>query len=80
MSAYWVRFTEGRCVCVEAEGADKARGLATSETGWEITSCAILPYPADPRVGPQSGMPSFCYTPQRCAGNTSCPTDPSCTS
>ena len=92
MNHYWVKlYLEGTtrllsgCVSAKEIGAavDVLRMKFMNPSIHEIS---VLPYPADPRwnvgkvapslEGPVS--PSFCYEPERCKGQTSCPKQPSC--
>ena len=82
MNPFWLTFTNYKSGCIEAANEDEAKLLAA--TFGEVKTCAILPYPADPRlhkhVDPKFGVcPSFCWTPASCAGRTACPRNPSCT-
>lgn len=50
----------------------------------EVVSVESLPYPASPRLITVSWLnggacPSFCFKPNQCKGNTSCPQNYSCT-
>lgn len=62
-------------VCVEAENPIEAANILKPAVATEIKE---LPYPADPRVGPQSDCPSFCWQPNACAGRSSCPRQYAC--
>lgn len=75
---FWVVFTNGQSVCVEAADEESAAQIATKETGHEVRSTKCLPYPASPRVGPTSHCPSFCWNPDQCAGKRSCPRARAC--
>lgn len=84
MNSYWLKFTECPSGCVEAEDEEKAAAIGKSVTGFDAVSVQRLPYPANPRINnvahPTHGVtPSFCYSPERCCGNTSCPQRYSCT-
>jgi hypothetical protein len=78
MTPYWIHFAGRSAACVEADSEAKATEIAETLTGNKVTSCRILPYPANPRIGEQSGCPPFCYRPEQCAGRTSCPRCPAC--
>ena len=83
MRAYWVKFADRRPGCIEAEDVDAA--IEAAKAHGDPLGCEILPYPADPRLGEVAlyrgqPCPSFCYTPNRCAGGTYCKKRPSCTS
>jgi len=76
MTPYWVSFTDGSGACVEADDPSSARVIAQQQGGGRVVSQATverLPYPAEPRLGPQSSCPSFCWKPRQCAGYSSCP-------
>lgn len=84
MQYWWITFVqvEGNvnpaATCVAAESEEKARELA-STGGCVVDTCKILPYPADPMLNPgDSNCPAFCWTPQECAGRTSCPKRRAC--
>jgi hypothetical protein len=78
MRAFWVEFEKHHAVCIEAATAEDASRLALAATGEAATKVRDLPYPAIPRVGEQSECPAFCYSPQECAGRTSCPKSYAC--
>lgn len=61
-------------LCVEGPiGAKMANELG------EIESISPLPYPADPRIKTgEDECPSFCFTPEMCAGRHSCPRSYAC--
>lgn len=80
MTAFWVTFTSGQGVCVEAESKGQARRLVENEVPRVVRSIEQLPYPATPRVGLKTDCPAFCYTPNTCKGRSACPRRPSCTS
>jgi|GEM_PF-2007285 len=75
---YWIHFIDHNPGCVEAENEENAKQIALKITGAEVTSCNILPYPADPRINKLSECPSFCYDAEHCKGRTSCPKRPAC--
>lgn len=86
MPAYWIKFNGHRSGCVEAKSDDEAMALAKEITRSEVVSCKILPYPANPRLNGVDGWdhtkgecPSFCHSPEKCQGHTSCPQHYSCT-
>lgn len=83
MAAFWLKPEEGKSVCVEAGNADAAITFFYNSTGIGTVRCNVLPYPAEPRFNraqhPWGETPSFCYTPEKCKGNTSCPGRRSCT-
>lgn len=78
---WWVKFEERKPACIEAKSEEdalaRARELVPLNRVMEIDA---LPYPAEPRLNRTSICPSFCWTPERCAGRTSCPRRPCCTS
>lgn len=63
-------------VCVEAPTREEAAKLASTT----VDDVKALPYPASPRIASPhaSDCPSFCYTPEFCAGGTSCPKGYAC--
>jgi hypothetical protein len=78
MLTYWIKFKTAKAGCVEAADEAEAKRIATEAMGEEPVSIESLPYPADPRINryshPKYGeCPSFCFAPERCKGNTSCP-------
>ena len=83
MGAYWIKLRDPEtgktdAFCVEAASKVEAIGIVTIHRRGNVTSCMPLPYPASPRVGPQSEIPAFCYDPGRCAGHQCCPKDYAC--
>lgn len=74
---FWIKFTDGYAGSCSATDEQAARDKAISETGKDIESVKVLPYPARPIIG-ECAVPAFCYTPTQCAGNTSCPKRYSC--
>lgn len=84
MNSYWLTFEGRKPACVEAGDEESAAISGFSLTGAKVLTCKVLPYPALPRLNPykdpQYGVcPAFCYTPEKCAGFTSCPGSYSCT-
>jgi hypothetical protein len=84
MQSYWIKFSGHKSGCVDATTEESAKKIAKTATGHDAISCTILPYPANPRINkhvdPKYGIcPSFCFKPEQCAGNTSCPQRYSCT-
>lgn len=89
MPAFWVKF-QGHapgCVEVDVDDPDIAMVAARLAAGREPVSAARLPYPAEPRIvrklytdpnGNGYHIPSFCYSPRHCAGQTLCPHRHSC--
>jgi hypothetical protein len=85
MSAYWVRFENGKTLCVEGQTEDLARARAV--TVGPVQSIRTLPYPARPRMEPFETWewqgrtvttPELCHSPAKCAGRTSCPQNYAC--
>lgn len=84
MSSFWINFDGHKAGCVEADDWQNAKIIAEKETGFSVTTVEPLPYPAEPRINkvehPKWGVcPSFCFKPEQCKGNTSCPQRYSCT-
>ena len=84
MNAYWINFEGHRSACVEADDEQAATAIAAEATGSAVKTCAVLPYPAEPRLNkfehPKWGIsPSFCFKPTECKGRTACPQSYSCT-
>jgi hypothetical protein len=86
LPAFWVSFRDGKqpaAACIEADDLPSALAQAEQITGRKPHAAETLPYPAEPRLnkhdGPWGICPSFCYRPERCAGNTSCRERRSCT-
>lgn len=90
MKSWWVTFTDGTQVCCDGESAYDAKRIAEHFTkkkvaGGEYKDFDVkeLPYPSSKAAWryehPIHGaIPSFCYTPNKCAGNSSCPRQPAC--
>lgn len=84
MSAFWVKFKNSISGCIETETESEAIKIAAElKPGDEVVSCKVIPYPADPRLhkkiyGNDGACPSFCSTPWKCSGYTSCPKDYAC--
>lgn len=88
---YWITFTDGSAGFCEGEGAWDAVRIAEKITGkmaimgedrWN-PDIPRLPYPANSIIWqfdhPVSGKcPPFCATPEKCKGNTSCPSRYAC--
>ncbi len=77
MRAYWITFDDGTSACCEGSSPDDATLIASKLTGKGVVDRKPLPYPAAPCVWqfdhPVRGKhPIFCYTPNACAGRTSC--------
>jgi hypothetical protein len=75
---YWVRFADHAPGCVEAVTKDEA-GERAAKFG-KVEKIQSLPYPANPRLDVRSDCPSFCYSPESCAGRRACPKHYSCSS
>lgn len=92
MQGYWITFTDGSKGYCEGESPSDAVRIAEKLTGKEAVvgenkwkpQLKTLPYPARPVIWqldhPVRGKcPEFCYKPNECCGNTSCPQRHSCT-
>jgi hypothetical protein len=81
---YWVTYPSARLAneCIEADSAEDAEVIARDARGVTPVSVRILPYPAEPRLEGHgvvpSACPSFCHSPQKCQGKSSCPQNYSC--
>jgi hypothetical protein len=75
MNPYWI---EPQKVCVEAQTESEAKAIAEQLTGLRVELIKILPYPGGKRIGEISKCPSFCYSPEVCAGYHSCPKSYAC--
>lgn len=78
MRYWWIELDNGRRVCADAETEEEALKPAHGIRPARVIG--RLPYPAEPRLNPRptspgSGItcPSFCYTPNECAGKSCCP-------
>jgi len=84
MQGFWITFENGDAGYCDAETAEAATEKASELTGKTAKSVETLPYPATPIIWQKESeygpCPAFCYQPRKCAGRTSCPTRPSCTS
>lgn len=81
----WVTFEDGKKGgYVEAASADEAMKIAKEKTGRDPKRAEPLPYPATPIIHQGPGdtkygpCPPFCYTPEQCKGQTSCPKNYAC--
>lgn len=72
---YWL----DRAYCVEATSPEEAKRIYMELKNRVPQSCVTIPYPANPRLGPQSDTPAFCMRPNECAGMGSCPREYACT-
>lgn len=63
--SYWVTFEDRTPACVLDDSSAPKFG--------KVRSIDPLPYPADPVLDDRPGrVPSFCYTPEKCKGHSSC--------
>jgi hypothetical protein len=75
MPNWWIRFSDKRGgfnSFADTKEAAQAEGDAMGA----VIEVLPLPYPS--REGHPNGCPPFCYTPERCAGRTSCPKSYAC--
>ncbi len=91
MTAYWLTFTDGTKACCEGEGEYDAKRIAEKLTGKKVAggeyrdiAAKVLPHPASPIIWqldhPVVGKcPTFCHSPDKCAGRGSCPEPYACT-
>jgi len=84
MQSYWLTFEDGKKSCVDADSEYDAEVIGKHLANCGVKAVRILPYPASPRlhayIHPVYGKtPSFCCSPEKCAGKTSCPSNRSCT-
>lgn len=92
MQGYWIKFTDGTKGYCQGQTPFDAVQIAEKLTGKKVDcggnrynpELQTLPYPADPVIWqldhPCHGKtPTFCYQPEKCCGNTSCPGRRSCT-
>jgi hypothetical protein len=93
MKGFWINFTDGSKGYCEGQSPYDAVRIAEKITGKTAVAgdheynptLKTLPYPANPVIWqfdhPVVGKcPPFCYKPDSCSGNTSCPRNPCCTS
>lgn len=92
MKTFWLTFTDGSTGSCGGANEFDAKQIAEKLTGktvaggqYQNIAAKPLPYPAVGSIWrfehPVNGKcPEFCYTPKKCAGKTSCPNNPSCTS
>lgn len=91
MQGFWMKFSDGSKGYCEGESAYDAVQIAENLTGKKVEAgdnqwkpqLKSLPYPANPVIWqfdhPVRGKcPAFCYKPDACCGNTSCPRRYSC--
>ena len=92
MNGYWLKFTDGTKGYCQGQSPYDAVQIAEKLTGKQVEcggnkynpELKTLPYPAEPVIWqldhPVRGKtPTFCYSPENCCGNTSCPGRRSCT-
>lgn len=91
MQGFWITFTDGSHGYCEGLNDYDAKVIAEKLTGktvgggkWKDFTMKLLPYPASPIIWqldhPVNGKcPAFCFKPEQCAGNTSCPQNRACT-
>lgn len=90
MQGFWLKFTDGTSGYCEGSSAFDAKLIAEKLTGKTVSGpqynpdAKQLPYPALPIIWqldhPVNGKcPAFCFAPNQCAGNSSCPQRRSCT-
>jgi len=85
MRGYWITFTDGDSGYCEGGEMMHAVAIAQDQTGKTVRRAVVIPYPACPIIWqfdhPTHGKtPAFCVHPKTCAGHTSCPRTPACTS
>jgi hypothetical protein len=92
MNGYWITFTDGTKGYCQGSSAYDAKIIAEHITGktvgggkYKDFTMDTLPYPANPIIWqldhPVSGKtPAFCFSPEKCKGNSCCHSNPSCTS
>lgn len=92
MHGFWITFADGSKGYCQGQNAYDAIRIAEHITGktavfegskWS-PELKALPYPASPVIWqldhPVNGKtPTFCFRPNECCGNTSCPQSRSCT-
>lgn len=78
MTPYWITWKDGSGCCVEADSMEEIEAYCKKIRGVGPASVMSLPYPADPRIGPTTDCPSFCRSPELCAGFHACPHSRSC--
>ena len=90
MKSFWLTFSDGSEGCCEGENEYDVKRIAEKLTGKIVAGGKLkdiaakkLPYPAEPLIWqldhPVFGKcPPFCYSPNQCAGETSCQKNPSC--
>lgn len=91
MKSFWLMFTDGSTGYCQGDSPFDAKQIAEKLTDKKVAggqyqdiAAKPIPYPANPIIWqldhPCHGKcPAFCYTPEKCAGLTSCPHQPACT-
>lgn len=92
MQGFWITFEDGSKGYCQGANAFDAKKIAEHLTGKKVVceggeyspQLKTLPYPARPVIWqldhPVNGKcPEFCFSPDKCCGNTSCPQPYSCT-
>ena len=77
MKYFWVHLANGKRGCIGAPNASDATAIAESATGSKVGRIWTLPYPAKPQLN-ETECPPFCYSPEKCKGNTACPQHYAC--
>lgn len=78
MAYFWITFGDTSKGSVEADNMTEAENIAVRKTGKIVARCQSIPYGSSPIIHKKSNVPSFCDSPLRCAGSTSCYRNPSC--
>jgi hypothetical protein len=74
LTPYWITSDSYPASCVEDASPELAQRQFEKRTRARVKEIKPLPYPAEPRISERKMCcPSFCYTPGKCAGHTSCP-------
>jgi hypothetical protein len=76
MTAYWATFSDRKSACVEANS--RAEAEKEAQKHGNLSTLERLPNPANPRIGPKSDTPAFCYDPTACTGRGYCPKARAC--
>lgn len=77
--AMWVKFTDGTAGSFAWRNPpDEPIVECEKLTGKTVNMMWSIPYPASPALYNDTGCPSFCYTPEQCAGRGSCPKSYAC--
>ena len=90
MKIYWLTFTDGTKGCCQGSSEYDAKSIAEKLTGktvaggqYDDIAAKQIPYPAEPIIWqfdhPVVGKcPAFCYEPNKCVGQSSCPQNYAC--